>query len=331
MLINKLSDIRSEPILYNLSGIIEHAELYLKLEGLNISGSIKLKTALHVVSTILKQPGYSRGSSKLIASSSGNMGIALSIVCKQESIPFICVTDPNISPMSKSLIKLYGAELVTITKKDVNGGYLGTRLDYINSRCKSDSKLIWVNQYANPANPRAHFETTAPEIIDNVGVPDYLFVGAGTSGTLMGCIDYFQQHGHPTKIIAVEPIGSVSFSYPANRRYIPGIGTSSKPALLDVNKVFDVVRVGEKHTIKMCRELLQKEGLFLGGSSGSVLAAIEQYSAAIESGCKVVAIAPDFGTNYMNMIYDDSWVEKHFPDYFLDEDNALADLCVNES
>lgn len=311
MIINLISEIASPPLFYLLSDLLEGSEVFVKLEGLNIAGSIKLTTAKGLIASLEKK-GVINEKTKLVESSSGNLGVALSIVCKEKGYPFICVTDPNILPENERLIAIYGATLIKITERDANGGYLASRIKFIHEMLAKDPNCIWLNQYANPANPAIHYEKTGQEILDQFPKVDFLFVGAGTTGTLMGCASLFKERSPHTKVIAVDTTGSVTFGFPPKKRYIPGVGTSRRPEIVDESKVDEIILIDEQETVKMCRHLLQKYGLFLGGSSGTVIQGICSYANKIPKGSVVVTISPDFGPKYMDMIYDDAWVNERF-------------------
>lgn len=115
------------------------------------------------------------------------------------------------------------------------------------------------------------------------------------------------------KMIAVDPQGSVLFGNKASKRNVPGIGGSSIPAILDIDRVDDVVMVKEQNTVAMCLETLEQRGWLIGGSTGSALAAIRQYAEQIPAGKKVVTLAADFGVNYLDTIYNQSWRASNFP------------------
>jgi cysteine synthase A len=178
---------------------------------------------------------------------------------------------------------------------------------------KKDDKLVWTNQYASQSNVNAHYETTAREVFENFPQLDYLFIGAGTTGTLVGCAKFFSKYLPKTKIIAVDNKGSVTFGFPPSPRYIPGLGTSRKPEIVSLDNINQVIVVPEEETIIMCNKLAREYGLFLGGSSGTVLYAAKQYLASLmDKNVSVVLISPDFGEKYIDTVYNPEWVEEKF-------------------
>jgi N-(2-amino-2-carboxyethyl)-L-glutamate synthase len=314
MIISSLEEIKSDNIFYKLSNFLGIDSLYIKLEGLNIAGSIKIKPAVSLIENLERTHKISPQKTTIIESSSGNLGIALSICCKQRGYRFMCVVDPNISYLAKKLMLMYGAKLIKITKKDINGGYLNTRIDKIKQIIKENSNIVWANQYANFSNTESHYQTTAKEILDQIKNIDYLFIGAGTTGTLTGCAKYFAEQSPNTKIMAVDAYGSVTFNNKSFKRLIPGLGTSRKPEIFNSYNIYDVILINEPDTIRMCHYLLKKHGLFLGGSSGAIIEAIRQCAkkGILKKDSSVVTISPDFGDKYIATIYNKYWLEKNY-------------------
>lgn len=282
----------------------------LKIEGLNPSGSIKMKTALSLISG-LEHAGFAPPQ-RIVESSSGNLGIALSMVCANRGYHFTCVVDLNTPKDSQRIMRALGTEVIEVREKDQNGGYLQNRIDRIKKLLDTDSRYVWTNQYANPDNTRVHFETTAEEIYAAYPNLQYLFVGSGTTGTLTGISRYFREKSPRTHIIAVEPMGSITFGGKPGPRKIPGLGTSRVPELANPDSYDELLYIDDKKSILMCRNIAKKTGLLLGGSSGTVLAGVQEYFGS-DAGQDIVAISPDLGDRYLNTIYNDDWVQHEFP------------------
>lgn len=283
----------------------------MKLEAFNPAGSVKMKTASGMIHD-LEARGRINSQTMLIESSSGSLGVALALICAERDYRFTCVVDPNTAPHNVKIMKALGASVVVIDKRDENGGFLASRISYIKELVTSDQRYLWLNQYANPENPRAHARTTAQSIFRSFESVDYLFIGTGTSGTLMGCIDFFGKHSPHTKIIAVDTIGSVTFGHAASKRYIPGIGTSRRPEIFSPEGIHDVELVAESDAISMCRHLARNNGILAGGSTGTVLCAVRRWKDRIAQEATVVMISPDSGERYLDTIYDDEWVRDRF-------------------
>ncbi|RRV10716.1 2,3-diaminopropionate biosynthesis protein SbnB [Pseudomonas sp. v388] len=300
-------------------------DFLLKLESLNPAGSIKLKTAVGLVDD-LHGRGLIGPDTVLIESSSGNLGVALAMTCAERGIAFTCVIDPNTSSHNIRMMRSYGASVIRVETPDANGGYLGTRIALIREKLAADSRYLWLNQYENAANPRAHARTTAHSISRQIGHVDYLFVGAGTTGTLMGCVEHFRRHHPTTRIIAVDSVGSVTFGTPAGRRCIPGLGTSQRPPICNIDGIHALEMVPEARAVTMCRILARTKGLLVGGSTATVIAAVHAWRERIQPGAVVVALSPDWGERYLDTLYDDQWVERHFGAEVLGM--SLADMPI---
>lgn len=300
-----------EEVFLDLPGILADSTVTVKLEGFNPAGSIKFKTALSLLESA-ERDGRLLAGGQVIESSSGNLGVALSVLCAQRGYHFTCVVDPTVNRQSIDYMRAMGADVVTVEERDGNGGFLGNRIRFIERRLLEVPSLVWVNQYASEANPEVHARLTAASILANVEDVDFLFVGVGTSGTMMGCAALFRDASPATRIIAVDSVGSVTFGGKAARRHIPGLGSSRRPEICDTSTPDDIVWVPELETIMECRELARKIGLLVGGSTGTVVRAIKMYAGNIPPGSKVVTISPDFGDRYLSTIYDDAWVESTY-------------------
>jgi len=306
-------DLVLDDVFIQLDQLVPGSSVFLKVEGLNPAGSVKLKTAVALVAAA-ENAGLRFPRTRLIESTSGNLGVALAMVCAAKGYPLTCVTDPNATARSRRLMSVLGAEVVVIEARDVHGGFLQSRIDYISERLRREPDLYWLNQYANPAGPQAHRDRTGRALVEGLGHIDYAFIGAGTTGTLMGCAEYLRRHSPATRIIAVDAVGSVTFGGPAARRHIPGLGTSRRPEILDTKNIDDIVLISEADSVEMCRTLARERGLLLGGSTGTVLSAVQDAAKKIPEGSVVVAISPDLGDRYLETVYDDAWVAERWPD-----------------
>lgn len=310
MIIDSIETNANSSLFFRIPNIFANIPVYLKLEGLNTAGSIKFKTAINLIDGLYRDKKIVPRKSKIIESSSGNLGVALSVICKSRNLPFICVTDVNTSTNNVNLMELYGATVICVSERDSNGGYLGTRIKKIKQMLTQDSNLLWTNQYENPDNPLTHYLTTAQEIKNQFSKVDHLFIGAGTTGTLMGCAKYFKETSPKTRIIAVDAAGSVTFGGLAKKRYIPGLGTSKRPGIVDESLIDEIIIVEEADTVVTCHEILNLTGLLVGGSTGTILNAIYTKRNDFMPGDTVVAISPDFGERYLNTIYNSNWVQE---------------------
>jgi N-(2-amino-2-carboxyethyl)-L-glutamate synthase len=283
--------------------------LFLKCEGFNFAGSIKLKAAAEMVAAA-EEDGLLTRNSVIVESSSGNLGVALSMIAASKGYRFLCVTDPRCNLSTRRLMEALGSQVHIISEPDAVGGFLGARIDYVRRLCASDDRYVWLNQYENPGNWRAHSRTTAPAIARDFPDLDVLFVGAGTTGTLMGCARYFREWHRPVRIVAIDAVGSVTFGGPPARRMIPGLGTGIRPALLDESYIDEVVIVEEADTIRACHRLASR-GFLFGGSTGTVVSGAMGWLARHDTpDLTAVAIAPDLGERYLDTVYQTNWLQE---------------------
>lgn len=287
--------------------------LFLKCEGFNFAGSIKVKAASAMVEAA-ERAGILTPQSILVESSSGNLGVALSMIAADKGYQFVCVTDARASLSNRLLMEALGSQVHVLTEPDPVGGFLGARLNYVRDLCASDERYVWLNQYSNPNNWGAHYRSTAPAIARRFPDLDVLFVGAGTTGTLMGCARYFKERRPYVQIVAVDAVGSVTFGGPPARRMIPGLGTSIRPDILDESYVDDVVRVEEVDTVQTCHRLARC-GFLFGGSTGTgVSGALDWLDRNGSRDMIAVTIAPDLGERYLDTLYQTNWLRQLYGD-----------------
>ncbi|MGA7450847.1 MAG: pyridoxal-phosphate dependent enzyme, partial [Rhodoplanes sp.] len=247
----------------------------------------------------------------IIESSSGNLGVALSMVCAVKGYRFICVTDSNATRANIQGMQLYGAEVIVVRERDTAGGFLENRFKTINRLLNSEPKAIWLNQYENIANKQVHAEQTANEIAREFEHVDWIFIGAGTTGTLGGVSERLREVYPNIRVVAVEPKGSVTFGGRPGKRNIPGIGTSVRPRIADLAKPDKVVAVEESRTVEACLAFVRDHHLLVGGSTGTVLTAIQDFGSEFAPGETIVAISADLGDKYLDTVYDPEWVREH--------------------
>jgi N-(2-amino-2-carboxyethyl)-L-glutamate synthase len=315
-------DFNEDKLYVDLQPIFGH-QLFLKCEGFNFAGSIKLKAAVEMVEAA-ERDGHLTPRTILVESSSGNLGVALSMIAASKGYRFLCVTDSRCNLSTRLLMEALGSQVHVLTEPDPISGFLGARLDYVRGLCASDDRYLWLNQYGNPNNWGAHYRRTAPEIARQFPHLDVLFVGAGTTGTLMGCARFFRQWHRPVRVVAVDAVGSVTFGGAPRRRMIPGLGMSVPPPLLDASYVDDVVHVEEADAIRACHRLARR-GFLFGGSTGTVVSGAMDWLARHGTPeLTAAAIAPDLGERYLDTIYHENWLQDLYGDEVLNAGELTA-------
>lgn len=301
--------------LVQLENIFEssHFDCFAKLEGLNPGGSAKDRPSVAIVERAL-QTGEINAQTLIIEASSGNTGIGLAQVCAYHGLRFRCLVDPKVTQQNVDILLAYGAEIEMIEHPDPETGeFLPAKLKRIDEVLLKVENSFWVNQYASPENSGAHYRSTVKEILRDLDgtMLDYLFVATATCGTIRGCLDYLVDNGYPTKVIAVDALGSHIFSNNKHHRLVPGLGSAICPALTPAQGIHKVAYVNDVDCVVGCRRLARTEAILAGGSSGAVITALDRMSNEIPKGSTVVVLLPDRGERYLDTIYSDNWVSEN--------------------
>jgi N-(2-amino-2-carboxyethyl)-L-glutamate synthase len=283
-------------------------KIHLKWEGANPCGSLKDRTAYSLI-TDLEDRGCLNRQSIVTESTSGNLGGALAAITRSKGYKFLAVVDPKTSPELLAKMGVLGAEIEMVDESDSTGGYLLSRLARVRALCASSHQFVWTNQYANPANPRAHFQGTGPEIYRQMqGKVDVLFVPVSTGGTLAGIGCYLRQVSPRTQIIGVDVEGSVVFGTPAGKRLLTGIGSSQQSQFITSDLYNEYILVSDQEAFTSCHRVFSTTGIKVGGSSGAVLAACSRYLEHHPQVDRVVCLCADGGENYSSTIYNEAWL-----------------------
>lgn len=283
-----------------------HVNLYAKLEGNNITGSMKDRPA-NLLLERMNIDGSISEYNGVIESSSGNMAIALASACKVNHTKFICVTDPNILPVNLRLLEKLDAYIVMVNEKDDTGGYLKTRLKIV-KKMADENNLYWVNQYNNPEVVQA-YRGLAEEIEQQTDNVDAIFIPVSSCGCIAGVSQYFAKSNRNPLIVAVDIEGSQIFRTKEVERHIPGVGSSIHPPNVENSFIDDIIVTKEKNVLSACEELKEKL-FFVGGSSGMVYEGYKQYLRKNKQkllGKKVVMIFADRGERYIDTLYNNDW------------------------
>lgn len=284
-------------------------DVYAKLDLLQLAGSTKERTANGLIEELLRS-GVLQPGGMIVESTSGNLGIALARQCVVRGLNFTAVVDENANPLALELMEAYGARVDRV-KTPSDGNKLAARRRRVLDLLAANPGSVTTNQYGSFANPRAHFETTMPEIIaGSGGCLDYLFVATSTTGTLLGCQQYVRAHGLDTKIVAVDSVGSVLFGGQAATRRLPGLGAGILPELAASAEPDLVFQIEEIDMVRGCRRLAHSEGILAGASTGAIVAAMDTLMPSLKAGTRLAFMVHDSGVPYLQSVYNDEWVRR---------------------
>lgn len=284
-------------------------EIFAKLDLLQLSGSTKERTAGSLIDAFMKS-GELKPGGMVIESTSGNLGIALSRQCVVRGIRFVAVVDENANKSAMDIMRAYGAT-VDLVVNQPDGNKLAARRQRVQQLLAENPGAVTTNQYGSPNNPRAHYSSTMPEILDALdGNLDMLFVATSTTGTILGCQNYIREHDLDTKLIAVDALGSVLFGGESGNRRLPGLGAGIVPELALQAEPDHVFRISEIEMVRGCRALARREGILAGASTGAIVAAMGQMLPKIPDGSRIAFLVHDSGVPYLHSVYNDQWVSE---------------------
>ena len=307
-LIQRVGNTPLHPIQVCINGKVR--TVYLKLECENPTGSMKDRTGYGLIQNLANE-GQLNSSSTIIESTSGNLGVALALICKARGYQFIAVVDPKTTQENIAKMEALGARIELVRQSDVNGGYLLSRLARVQELCTQNKNYLWTNQYANTANPVIHYQSTGPEIYQQMKQNlDVIFVPVSTGGTLAGIGRYLRQVNPSATIIGVDACGSVVFDTPPAARRLTGVGSSRRSDFITKDIYDHAIHIHDEEAFAFCHALYQKTSLKLGGSSGCVLAACTRFLADHPDMLHIVCVCADIAENYNTTIFDHTWIHK---------------------
>jgi 2,3-diaminopropionate biosynthesis protein SbnA len=253
--------------------------------------------------------------SVLVESSSGNFAVALASYCASLGLEFVPVIDPNVNRATENFLRALSNRVERVQDVDDTGGFLKSRLNRVQDLRAELPDSYWPNQYTNTDGSDAHYRFTASELCDAMDRITHVFIGVGTAGTIAGLSRRLKEADPRTRVIAVDVEGSVVFGGAPGRRRIPGIGSSIVPPLLRQAIIDETLLVSEHTSIVGCLQLWQRHGIFAGGSSGSVYAAVQRYFAGYRGPRpRVVFLCADRGNAYADTVYNAQWVADTYPE-----------------
>jgi len=326
---NVVDAIGNTPIV-RLNKVASHvkSDIYVKLEFLNPGGSMKDRVALAIIKDAERR-GLLNPGSTIIEATSGNTGAGLALVAAVRGYKCIFVMPDKMSVEKIAALRAFGAKVVicpTAVEPDDPRSYYEVTKRLVRETPNSYHS----NQYHNPANPEAHYTSTAPEMWEQTGGEMDVFVaGMGTGGTISGCGKYFKEKKPGFQIVGVDPIGSLYYEYVKTGRmtkpfsyYVEGIGEDFLPSTMNLDIVDTIMRVDDKECFHMTRELVRQEGIFCGGSCGAAVAGAIRYAEQLGDVKKnIVVLLPDSAQKYLSKIFDDEWMRSNG---FLDEEDPLG-------
>ncbi len=281
------------------------AEILLKLEGWNPSGSVKARAAVGMLAAAQERGDLQPGQ-QVVEPSSGNLGIALAMACAAKGITCNLVVDPRMTDYSMSVMRGYGARVKGVSEPDERGSWQGSRLR-LARQIAEDSGAYICYQYGNPDNPAAHYHTTGQEIISQVGqCPDVCVVGVSTGGQLTGIGSRLKEAGD-CRMVAVDVDGSSIFGGQYHPYRLRGLGLSWWPDNLDAAALDDVYRLPEEFAFRSAMLLSRIGGIVSGGAAGAVLGVAVAEASRLGADRTVVAVIPELGDRYLNQFYDSQW------------------------
>ena len=291
------------------------AELFVKLEFNNFSGSIKDRAVYHILSKGIEKGLITNGGS-LIESSSGNFAIALASMCRLIGLQSTVVIDPNVNADYEKLLYCLATRVIKVAERDNTGGYLLNRIRRVEEVCREEEEVYWTNQYENPANYMAYYDTLGNELCSAFDQLDLAFIGVSTGGTIAGTSLRLKEKFPNIRIIAVDVEGSVIFGNPPKKRFLSGLGSSKVSPLVAKAEIDEVICLPEEEVILGCWGLLREQCILGGASAGAMYAAVNRYFAAHPQSKrpKAVFLCPDRGAAYMNTVYNREWVTATYPE-----------------
>ncbi len=294
---NIIETIGKTPIV-KLNNIIDEdmAEVYVKLEYFNPAGSIKDRAALSMIEAFISEGKLKKGDT-IVEPTSGNTGIGAAMIAASQGFKIVLVMPETMSVERRKLLLAYGAEIILTEGSLGMSGAIKKAEELV-----SKEGYVMLSQFENPDNPKAHRESTALEILEDMKNFDVFVAGVGTGGTISGVGEVLKQKLPNLKIVAVEPYDSAVISgEKASAHKLQGIGAGFIPQNLNLDIIDSIEKVKNEEAFEACRNMAKKEGILVGISSGAALSAALKLAKQLGKGKRILFIAPDSGERYLSM------------------------------
>jgi cystathionine beta-synthase len=288
--------------------------LLLKLESLNPGGSVKDRIGVSMIEAA-ERDGRLQSGGTVVEATAGNTGLGLALVAGAKGYRVVLVVPDKMSTEKVVHLRALGAD-VRMTRSDVGKGHPEYYQDYAARLAREIPGAYFVDQFNNPANPLAHETGTAPELWSQAGHDlDAIVLGVGSSGTLTGLTRFFRKVQPELEFVLADPVGSILAEYTRSGRIgqarpwaVEGIGEDFVPAIADLSGVRVAYSIPDTESFNTARELLRREGLMGGSSTGTLLAAALKYCQAQTRPKRVASFVCDTGTRYLSKVYNDQWL-----------------------
>jgi cystathionine beta-synthase len=301
-------------------------EIYVKCEYLNPGGSHKDRVALNMIRRA-EEAGLKPGGT-IVEATSGNTGASLALIAAIRGYKCVFVMPDKMSQEKLSSLRAFGARVVVcptaVEPEDPRSYY------QVSKRIADETpNSYYANQYHNPANPEGHYLSTGPEIWQQTqGDCDVFVAGMGTGGTISGAGKYLKEKRPDTKIVGVDPVGSLYYDFVKSGRItkpftykVEGIGEDFFPTTMNLKIIDEIMRVDDKECFLMTRDLVRLEGLYVGGSGGAAVAGAIKYAQLTKKQQNILVLLPDSAQKYLSKIFNDDWMRENG---FLDDQPGLG-------